>query len=218
MNTKKIRIFNIFSLLFNLAIFILTAYAVISIVFGNEGGNMSIGTQAFRYFTVLSNIYVALTALIYFPYNIIAIYEGRDNTPQWVKTFKFTGTVAVAVTFVTVVLFLGFVYGFGPMFVGQNLFMHLITPLLAIIGFIFFDHAKPQPKGTLIWEILPVVFYSILYIVNVVVVPVWPDFYNFTFGGKLWAAPISLIVMYTLTWGLGVGIRTAHNAMHRLSV
>ena len=56
--------------------------------------------ETFRYFTVLSNLFVALTALI------LLVCEFFGVLPAWAATLKYMGAVSVTLTFLVVLLFL----------------------------------------------------------------------------------------------------------------
>ena len=86
------------------------------------------------------------------------------------------GTAAVTVTMLTVFLFLGPNLGYKKLLTGRDLYMHLVTPLLAILSFLCCEKR---------------------YLYKVLCAPEgkrWEDFYGFNKGGK-W--PVSLAVMLT---------------------
>ena len=59
----------------------------------------------------------------------------------------------------------------------------------------------------------PTVVYSLVYLVMVVVLKAWPDFYGFTFGGNVLFGIISLIVMYFVTLVISVLLRKMREAV-----
>ena len=155
---------------------------------------------SFRFFTVLSNLFCALAALL------LLLCELFGAMPLWATTLKYMATVSVTVTFLTVLLFLwpsmGTIHGLwdGPEFV-----MHLSTPLLAIFSFLFFEQ-----KGLSAWiiplGILPVLLYGCLYFNRVIIARTWEDMYGFNRGGK-WRLSFVLMllgtaVVATLLWAL----------------
>ena len=211
---RKERLQNVLSLIFNLLIVVITVYAMwynfrTDVIreetwFGNDGW------KCFRFFTVLSNVFVAIVSFTLLFYNVKNIINDTFTLPKWILTLKFVSTVSVALTFVTVVFFLGpYVTFYGKsyfsMFTGNNFFMHLITPLLAIFGFIFCEKSDTFSFKNTFWGLIPTALYSIVYVIMVVFVGKenggWEDFYGFTFGGHLWAAPLSAIAMLLATYG-----------------
>ena len=136
-----------------------------------------------RYFTVLSNLFCAVTALL------VAVFRLFGEVPNSVLILKHIGTSAVAVTLLVVLVYLGpAVDNYFSMFYGSNLFLHLLCPLMAIVSRLLWD--KPEGGfGIVLLGVLPVIVYGIFYMIKVLVVPEkkrWDDFYGFTRGGKWW--------------------------------
>ena len=157
--------------------------------------------ESFRYFTVLSNLFCALTALI------LLVAELFGAMPAWAVVLKYVGTAAVAVTLCTVFLYLLPATRSLEGLLGSmpETIMHLITPVLAILSFLGFE------KGTMsAWAIplavLPVLLYGWLYLNRVVIAGTWRDFYGFNKGGK-WKLSFSLmaagaVIIAVLLWRL----------------
>ena len=142
------------------------------------------GAAAFRFFTVLSNAFCAAAALLI----------CFAPSVRWVWTLKYIGTVADTVTMLTVFLFLGPNLGYKKLLTGPDLYMHLVTPLMAIISFVCFEK-RGMTIRTALLGVLPVLFYGILYLYKVIYAPEqkrWEDFYGFNKNGK-W--PVSFAAM-----------------------
>ena len=155
-------------------------------------------TIAFRYFTILSNIFCALSSLA------LLICEIAGSVPDGILLWKFSGTCAVAVTFLTVMLFLGPVKkSYKELLSGYNFFLHLLCPLLAIISYAAFER-RAFGFVTVIFGVLPVILYTILYYYKVMMAPEgkkWEDFYGFNMSGK-W--PLSIAAMWIGTFIVSV--------------
>lgn len=172
-------------------------------------GNMAVSrTVIFRYFTVDSNILCAVSCAFSIALLVHSL-QGRGTTGTFRKAvmlFRYAGTAAVSVTMMTVLLFLGLLYGYPAMFAGWNLWLHLLGPLLAIISFIWLETegAFPERKH-LIWSVLPVIVYGIVYLVMTVLIGRdrggWPDFYGFNIGGR-WYVSFLLMIVGTLLIGV----------------
>lgn len=180
-------------LFLNALIFCLTL--VLTLRFFHKDGTWKFGngSAAFRFFTVLSNVFCAAAALL----------MCGASSSSWVWTLKYTGTAAVTVTMLTVFLFLGPNYGYKKMLTGTDLYMHLITPLLAILSFLGFEK-RAMTVQTALLGVLPVLLYGMVYLYKVVYAPEnkrWDDFYGFNKDGK-W--PISFAAM--LAGGLAVSM------------
>ena len=141
-----------------------------------------------RFFTVLSNILCAAAALA------VAIGRLCGSLPESVLLLKYTGTSAVTVTLLTVLIFLGPNLGYKFLLTGPDLFLHLICPVLAIISFIAWDGLDMR-FPVVFCGVLPVAAYAVLYLYKVVLAPAekrWDDFYGFNKDGK-WV--LSAVVM-----------------------
>lgn len=190
------------SIAVNLAIFVITA-ALLLTRFRHEGRWMwRRGLKAFRFFTVLSNAFSALAALT------LALCELRGDAPAGALMFKYMATVSVTITLLTVLLFLGPTQGYGPMLHGENLFMHLIGPLMAIGSYGLLEK-QPLSLPQALLGVVPVALYGVVYYWKVIAVPEperWDDFYGFNKGGR-WpiacaAMGIGSILLCLLYWRL----------------
>ena len=114
---------------------------------------------------------------------------------RWAFLFKYTGTAAVTVTMLTVFFFLApTMGGLKPLLMGNDLFMHLITPLMAILSFCLLEK-KGMAFSTALLGMLPLVLYGGWYLYKILYAPAnkrWEDFYGFNRGGK-W--PIAMAAM-----------------------
>ncbi len=168
--------------------------AIVLLIFGSCAfravkAPKSIG-QFFRYFTTLSNMLCAFSALV------MLLYAGAE-TPFWATVFKFTGTAAVTVTMLTVLIFLGpLSHKWKALLYGIELVMHLICPLLAIVSFVFFEKTA-LPAWVIAFGVAPVLLYGLLYGIMVLGVKEerrWEDFYGFNRGGK-WKLSFCLMLL-----------------------
>ena len=186
------------SAVINEAIVFFTAVAMYALVKRTPSEKLP---ESFRYFTVLSNLFCGLTALI------LLLCELFGAMPAWAVVLKYVGTVAVTVTICTVFLYLLPATRSleGLLNTWPETIMHLITPVLAILSFLCFEKgdmtAWAIPLG-----VLPVLLYGWLYLDRVVVVRAWPDFYGFNKNNK-WKLSFSLmaagtIVVAVLLWAL----------------
>ena len=218
MKKKTERILGAISLICDAAVFVLVALSVSAFFVSGGDGNMSVtGAGCFIFFTVDSNILAALACLLCLPFHIRSLIKGKRVLPMWAKVLKFTGAVAVAVTFFTVILFLGPTMGYASMFAGTSLYLHLICPLAVMFSLIFLDSDQKIPLVFLPFGLLPTLIYGAVYLVQVVVLgPAkggWEDFYGFNAGG-FWY--ISLPVMLAATYLISLGICFAHNGFAKV--
>lgn len=172
-------------------------------------GNMSTrGTGCFRFFTNDSNILAALISLVTVPFNIKSARSGKDEIPGWLLTLKMTGTAAVTLTMTVVIFFLGPTQGYVKMFSGVCLPLHLLCPLISIVTFCFLERGRIFTKKRLLWAVVPTVVYGTVYLVCVIFLGEWADFYGFNIGGYWY---VSYAIMPAVTYLLALLIGALHN-------
>ena len=191
----------------NILIALITLIIVVSF-FRKEGQWVpERGKFALRFFTTLSNILCAAACLL----TALAINAG--GIPEWIWMLKYIGTAAVTVTMLTVLFFLAPTFGKGALKVllsGTDLFMHLITPLLALVSFCVFEK-RGMTFCQSLWGMLPVVLYGPVYLYKILfALPEkrWDDFYGFNKQGK-W--PVAFTGMVLGTFLICMGIRLLQN-------
>lgn len=169
----------------NIIVFCFTVIGVSYAFIAKKGSDLSAtGWEQFRYFTVLSNIGFGLIAL----YN--ALTFKKNNKLKQILNLVFTS--AVMITFMTVMLFLGQLYGYKGMFTGANFFFHLINPLIALIIYLFSFDNRISPLYNF-YSIVPILIYGIIYFTNVLILQKWPDFYAFNTSAAWY---ISTLIMF----------------------
>ncbi len=161
----------------NLLIFLCTLLAYV-LCFRHEGKwIVQNGLAALRFFTILSNLLCATASLL------MALFLLRGQVPFGVWLLKYIGTVSVAVTFVTVMVFLGPAAGYKAMLSGKDLYLHLIGPLLAIVSFCFTERLYPLTLPLALLGDVPVLLYGLFYLYKVVKWPI--SFTAMIIGGAL---------------------------------
>lgn len=206
---------DVLSLIFNIAIVVMTAVAMSGFFFRRGGSaNMKVeNARCFEYFTVDSNLLVTLTAAVMIFFKARALLGGPAEIPYWATLLKLVGTTAVFLTFLVVMLILAPIAGYGYMIEGGSLYMHLITPLAAAVTFIFFDGGPALDAVSIALSLIPTFVYGIVYFVMVVIVGEknggWEDFYGFNKGGRWYLSVVAMLGMTAVTALL---LRLAHNA------
>lgn len=189
------------SLAVQLSIAVFTLWAVGSMYFFTGSGNMRVNRAViFRYFTVDSNLLCAVSCLFSIAQTVL---HGKARRAALL--LRYAGTAAVAVTMMTVLLFLGLLYGYASMFAGWNLWLHLLCPLLSIFSFLRLEgEEETLEMRRLPLSLLPVLAYGVVYgIMTVILGPDrggWPDFYGFNRTGH-WYVSYAAMVAATLLIG-----------------
>ena len=191
-------------ILLNAAIFVITLVIVVCFFFRKDHKwDLKRGRFVMRFFTAQSNVLCAVAALLFmfFP----------QSQGAWL--LKYIGTAAVTVTMLTVFLFLAPSIGknwVSALLKGPDLFLHLITPLLALFSFCFLEKRGMDFRMALL-GMLPVLLYGPWYLYKIRFAPEgkrWDDFYGFNKGGK-W--PISFAMMAVGTFLMCMGLMALQN-------
>jgi len=155
--------FKIIRSIYNAIIVILVVIALI-LIFNSAGGVLANGSiEAFKYFTVESNIFAGIVALA----SIFLIIFNKE--PAWFVIIKLISTTSVMVTFSVVVAYLAPTMGAFLLYQGPNLFMHVLVPLMAAVEFIFFTKYYPIKLTVKLLTMAPVFTYGLIYLPNVVI-------------------------------------------------
>lgn len=196
-------------IILNGAIFAVTLFIVLRYVYriaqNREGEKKK---HLFRSFTCLSNMLCALTALA------TALAGLTGTIPEWVRMLKYIGTAGVTLTILTVFLFLAPSIGKGWQEIllqgVENTFMHLLTPLTALLTFCVFERNGMTFAQSLL-GMVPIALYGPLYMYKVLLAPEgkrWDDFYHFIRNGK-WG--FALTAMVTGNFLICMGLMALQN-------
>ena len=170
------------------------------------------GLRTFCMFTVNSNILTGIGMFLTIPYAIEELRKRSYVVPGWLVELNFILVTSIAITFLVSLFILSPVKGFVLIFTGSRFFLHGLCPILAIAAFCFFMSEKQLRLKDSLIVLLPVLIYSVLYYVMVVVVGEekggWSDFYGFLTRLPMW---IPLTAILPLTFLIATGIRVLHN-------
>ncbi len=151
------------------------------------------GWNNLKYFTVQSNILMGIISL----WNLVSIKEH--------PYFVLAGTVSLALTALTVIAFLGPVFGWEIMYISFNLYMHAIIPALAILRFAVCRTGKEIAFSRIWMGSIPMILYGIGYAANIIANGISPqtDWYGFAMWGRLSIIPV-FIIIFGITYLLGL--------------
>ena len=199
------------SLILNIIIVILTIFASflmftgIKITHGAEPILETTKIGMFKFFTVDSNIFMGIIALIY----AIKEITNKEITKTMYK-LKLMATTAVSLTFIIVFTYLGPISkdGIISLLQNSNIFFHLVIPVLSIITFTLFERTNKLKFKDSLYGIIPTIIYAVLYLINILihmengkVSPVY-DWYWFVQNGVKTAiivAPLIIIISYIIS-------------------
>lgn len=179
-------------------------------------------TSLFAAFTIESNIYMALISLVGIVLSIKTLNAKEYTLPAAYELLYLSGTSSLSIVLLVVATFLAPTKvqngeSYFVMFQKWNFFNHFLNPVLSIVAFDFILNFNKTNFKKLWLTTLPLLTYGVMYVLNVVLGR-WPDFYNFTFGGKYQFIPIVFVVIFVLTFAFSSLHRVIHNRNYPIVV
>ena len=192
----------------NIILVIMVLGSWIAIFVSASGTLMHNGINSMKYFTVLSNLFEGAASVIWL---VSTRKNGKASTRA--ELLKYIAAAAVGLTCVTVLVFLGPLYGYPAMFAGGSLYMHLLTPVIAIAEIIFLSDFTYTRKDNRLVMLSPIV-YGVFYLGNNLIngIGEWPDT-NDWYLFLTWGYPVGIlifVVICAVTWLLGLAMRKLH--------
>ena len=207
------------SIFMNIMIIVFTIFATfimftgIKFMHGCEIILESTKLGVFKFFTVQSNILIAIVSFIFLK-NEIDILKGKKKeitTRNYI--LKLIGTTAVGLTFFIVFAYLGPISkeGIMSMLMNSNLFFHLIIPVMSIMTFVLFEKTNKISFKNTFYGLIPTAMYGFYYLINVLihmengkVSPIY-DFYWFVQNG-VWTAFIVVPIIFIITYLISLSL------------
>ena len=190
----------------------LVAYAwYVMMVRMGDGTLSGSGLNSLRYYTVLSNLLEGAAALLTVVCLALILAGKAKELPRWLTLLRYAGVTSVSLTFLTVMVYLGPVFGFNIMFNDANLYFHLLIPLLAIAEAVFLSGEKLRFTDSFV-AALPTLLYGIWYVINNLVNGREGNdiYYLFHFGPA--ASVLFFIGFMSVSWGLALLLRLTRRA------
>ncbi len=189
----------------NICLIVMVAGAWISMTLYGKGTLAQNGLGNLKYFTVLSNFLEAIASGFW-----LREIRKSGRISDRAERLKYVAAASVGLTFATVMVFLGPLYGYAAMFEGANLLFHLIVPVLSMAEMVFLADLKFTRRDNNL-TVIPPIIYGIAYIVNTLIngIGEWPnrnDWYSFL----IWGYPVGILIFAVLcqvTWLIGLMMR-----------
>lgn len=206
---------SVIEIILNIVIVGFTIVGIILMLTGKpeEGALQSTGIENFKFYTVLTNVFCGIIALIY-----LVLVLLKKNTDK-LAAFKLAAVCGVAITFAVVAFMFGPLYGFPQFYKRGNLFFHLLEPVTAMVEFLLVRRQK-MPFRYTVFAAIPTLLYGIGYMLNILINGIggpWPytnDFYAFLSWG--WPVGIGIFAAITLTaFGVACLFRAVSNKRAR---
>lgn len=136
-------------------------------IYGTVIGYFNDGLGVFIYYTVLSNIFGALTSALLVFYLIRHLQNGKD-VPEIAHQLKYMSVCCLTVTFLVVLFVLAPARenGYVTMFLQEGSFCHhLMCPILSFIYFICFERVYLSPIKSALLATIPTVLYGLVTVI-----------------------------------------------------
>lgn len=173
---------------------------------GSEISLEATSLRMFSFFTVDSNMFMGLIALISAYYEYQAI-KNTQEIPKLIYLLKLMATTGVGLTFLVVFTYLSYIAegGVYVMIMNSNLFFHLVILVLSMITFMFFEKTNCLKLKDTLYGLVPMLIYAIFYLINILIhmengkVSPKYDWYWFVQNG-VWTAVIVVPIIIALTY------------------
>ena len=178
-------------IILNIVIVIFTVIGIILMLTSKaeEGALQSSGLENFKFYTVLTNVFCGIVALIY----LVSIFAKKGI--EKMAALKLAAVCGVAITFAVVAFMFGPLYGFLQFYKRGNLYFHLLLPVTAMVEFILVRRKKIPFRYTVIAAV-PTLLYAIGYLLNILINGIggpWPDTNDF-YGFLNWGWPVGIAI------------------------
>ena len=123
------------------------------------------GASVFFFFTVQSNIFIMLMALIFLINEVVVLITNKGFINQTLLHIKYVATIAITITFIVFFTMLAPLMGVDYLLSFNNFSLHAIVPISAIVDFFLFDKdIKLTYKSSLLATISPICYVIFVYI------------------------------------------------------
>ena len=209
------------SIILNAVMCVLVAFATTCMILGvnlfsrTEAVRAFTATNwvAFKYYTVDSNVFGGVIALIYICFEV-ALAKGKIvRIPKILHLLRLAATTGLTLTMLVTAFFL--IPQFGEhwyiLYIDNNFFFHLTVPLLSIITFIFFEPDTEISLKESLFGTITMLLYGIVYTLNIIAHlgdghPLKDyDWYGFL-GDKISNAFVAIPAMLIVTWLITLGL------------
>ncbi len=139
------------------------------------------GSRVFMYFTIQSNIAIAIICLLGF----IFIHQGRAVGLPW-QIIKFVGTISITLTGVVFCFVLA--PALNTAWNIQNILTHVVVPVMSIMDFFVVSSTFNIAKKNVLYVIIPPILYAIYAGIGYVKGWEFADGYNYPYFFLNWGS------------------------------
>lgn len=131
--------------------------------------NTFMSQKQFFYFTIQSNICIALISFIFLIFDLVKLKKPEFCVPNYMYIIKYIFTVAITLTFIvfSIILTPTMIAKGQGWYLGtiENICFHNLVPILAILDYCFFNFQFKVRKSTFAWGLAMPLYYFIFAII-----------------------------------------------------
>ena len=142
----------------------ISAAGIISTAVGSE---FMAGSTIFMYFTIQSNIAVALITAVFLCSNIMELLGKKGFINDALLMAKYALTVAITITFIVFFAVLAPLVDTDYLFSFDNASVHLIVPVLALCDLFIFDNAIKLNAKNCFWSLAMPMYYLLFFLIGI---------------------------------------------------
>ena len=205
---------DIVSIVLNLAIFVAAfTCVIIGLVSGVTFRGVTYkGFELFKFFTILSTLFLGVICLVSGIYKIISVRKNADIFPHWLSIVKLTATACSFFTFLFCITYIGYQFSYKEIFSGVNLVMHMILPWLGVLCVGVFDRKYTFKFKELFYSLIPPCVYGLLYAI-LTNTGAWEDIYSLNHG---WYSLLIGIICLVIYFGIVFLIRFLNETVYKI--
>lgn len=138
---------------------ILKLVIIVSAIYGIINLCLTSGPFNLLYFTLQSNIWIAVTCLVGIILILLEIKNNKTYIKKWMYILKFVFTISITITGLVFCFVLAPTLEAKFVFTLDNILLHIVVPIFAIVDFFYFDCKIEYKKKYAILTIIPFLYY-----------------------------------------------------------
>ena len=175
------------------------------------------GIASLKYYTVLSNLLLAAAALVSALMELLSLRKEHSLFSRFSAGLSHAAVSSVLLTFLTVLVFLGPRLGYGAMYMGANLWLHLILPLAGMFVFVLLNRQALDKRADFT-ALIPTGTYAYFYIFRLLLGGRDMLRYNDWYGFVTWGYPVGVVILllvFFITFWIARAVRALNRGIQR---
>ena len=176
------------------------------------------GLGVFQFYTENSN-YFALIASLLFCLSCVRAINKSTPLPQYIHVLRFVSASSLTITFfivLTVIIPVNPSSFTEMIFMGSNIFHHVLCPILSFVSFVWLESETQISKTSLLAILIPTIVYGIICIIlNILKIIVGPYPFFFVYAMPWYFVVLALIGVLAVVLGLSIFVLWLRNKQAR---